>query len=307
MKKLVIAAATAAFFAISPLAHAGDGDIAGGVNLSDLADLEALARQVERDGFKDLDLEAFSPGLPKGLRFQAPGDEAFRTKWKETYVTLCRAMLAELQGMVGVEAKQEGEKMQKAFQRLLKGLKKARKKDEAAQGGLEVLEKALPRVNELIEQLFGDPQPDLMQTRKAALEVYKKRFELGKTETMVTLNGTADVDVKIANDKWQQVVGEVGSWRFKPLGVTLGGANVEFAKKLRTSKLRASLRDLTYLEYFSLRFSRVAKIGPGGAEGGVGETIEIVGARLLFGFYYFIRYDDKLVVVPEPKPVKEPN
>jgi hypothetical protein len=307
---LVLAAST--LYPLLPV-YASDGDLSKGVDLADFADLEALARRVERDGLRELHLKTFSPGLPKGLRFRPPGGAAFRTQWLKSYETLCRGMFAKLRGIADTEALKEGEKIRKAFRRLLKGLKKVRKKNQAAKEGLEVLEAALPRVNELIEKVLGRPSPpDLIPRRQAFLKRFSKRFELGKTQSLVTLSGSTGVDVKVTQEKWQFVVGEVGAWRFKPLqdegkaALRLGGMSIEFARKLRTGKLRQSLRDLTYLEYFSLRFSQVQRIS-GGVAGHAGETIHIVGARLLFGFFYFIRYDQKLVVVREPKPVGEPK
>ncbi len=327
------AAAVLAFVALAAgaTAPAARADDPPAPDLSRFADLERLAWQVERDGFGRFgpvetlgsaerppallaadveklafDLDAATADPAKALE----KEKAFLEAWRAAYRAATHALveeateLARSAGDVGAAEKDLEKPAETRYGPLLKAALKKQKKSKAAAEIALVLEAAAPRFAEL-EKLAGagaaaaDPAK-VLKARETELKKFLKRYDFGPKIATATAVGTALVEVKLAPDTWELVRRHVTSWKFEPLidpatgkQVVLGGKmKVERTEQLQQNELREALRLLAN-ELFVVRYAKIESDK---------ETnfIRVTGAKLLFGTYYFIEMEDRLIVAREP-------
>jgi hypothetical protein len=272
-------------------------------DLGDVSALEALVLRVEKEGWKRVPLDKLAPLPPHDLVFVAQGntidkEKAFRTAWIAAYKA-CGEDLLDRAAKLAADEKlaKEADLAGPPEKRLAFFVKKFKGKGPTADEVKKTLDLAAPRILE-VERLAKDAQEKAtFDQREADLKKFLKRYNLGPQVATADAAGTAVINVKLAPATYDLVKRTVYGWKFTPLKdaqgpVVLGGKRIEYTDQLSQGDVREALRMLTN-EYFTVRYAKWEQ------EKEV-DVLRVTGAKLLFGTYYFIEHEDRIVVAREP-------
>lgn len=271
-------------------------------DLHEIADLEALVLRCEKDGWKRLPLEKLVP-KPPALVFVATGntiekEKEFRTKWIAAYRAYAEDLIEQATALAKADGLAKEKDLALPPDKRISVLAKKLKKTGAAAEIARTIEALAPRYLEVLKLAADPAEKATFELRDKETKKFLKRYDFGPKVATAEAAGTAILNVQLAPDTYDLVKRTVYGWKFTPLkdekgaGVKLGDKRIEYTDQLAQSDVREGLRMLGQ-EYFTVRYSRWEK------EREL-DIMKITGAKLLFGTYYVIEHEDRIVVAREP-------
>jgi len=257
-----------------------------------IADLEALALRVEKEGFRRALHEKLAPKAPADLVFPVTTcsideEKKFRTAWIAAYRAMADDLVEQITTIAKnaslLKAKELEGPPEKRFSLFLKKLGRQKELSGTAQ-------LMAPRYAEVLELEKNPAEKDTFEFRERELKKFLKRYDFGPTVATSEASGTAVIRVRLTPATYSAVKGAIDSWKGSPLGA-FAGKELHYAAQISQGEVREALKSLTN-EYFVVRYSKWER------EKEV-DALSVVGAKLLFGRYYFIDAGEKLIVARE--------
>ncbi len=274
--------------------------------LTNVANLEALARRVEIEGFGRAELGGLELALPEGLVFDLEATRekelAFRAAWIGAYRTVCDGAVERATGMVAEDLKprdleKEPSKRVAAVGKALTTKARTGKEYALALGTFTAI---LPRYEEVLG-LAGERREaaeKVFAARDRAVKLFLDRYDIAPQIARARAVGSTVLHVEMAPIAHERARQEFEGWKLRELmdgsgqQAVVGSRKIYFTDEIKTAEVRDALARLEG-EMLIVRYGKIENEQPV-------DVIRIAVATLLFGRYYFIEREDRIVVVREP-------